>query len=355
MSQVLRAYQDQNLWNMMPDSGGASPSDALLDPSSNDTKLIAQVHVDSDVFKVEATGSFSYNALKVSMDDVSGTFSAIAVYKNGILWETHTTTTPLDVVKSTFGDPRYLDALSGDDTFSGSTTFAVQDAVRGEGGNDMFTGYGDKGSNGADQFFGGSGVDTSIYRGKLSEYKIQLNTNIWDSTKDDGSRLTGFSITDKVSTRDGVDYLVDVERVRFKDFTVGLDIGEKQVSGIAYRLYKAAFDRTPDADGLASWIDALYSGMSLNTVASRFLQSDEFKSKYGGENPTNEELVSLMYKNVLHRNQDNTGYTAWVNALNSNDLSRETVLTRFSNSDENIKQTAELIANGVVYHEFWLG
>lgn len=341
---------------MQPSSGdGPGQADVFINPSSNATLLSAQVTYLGDVYRVEATGLFNYSPLKINMADVTGVFTSIAMYKNNTAWESYTSTVPLDLNKFLFTDPNYgLTILSGDDIFIGSSTVAAKDYIRGEAGNDTFTGYGDSGSSGGDYFFGGTGVDTAIFRGKQAEYNINASTTIWDAIKDDGSRLWGFVVSDKTTNRDGYDNLVGVERLRFSDFTIGLDVAKGEISGSAYRLYKAALNRTPDADGLAGWINALTNGMSMTTVANGFLQSQEFKSNYGGENPTNDNLVWLLYQNVLHRGPDQTGYLGWVNALNKGEWTKEAVLIGFSESAENIQQTAPLIANGVVYHEFWL-
>jgi hypothetical protein len=54
------------------------------------------------------------------------------------------------------------------------------------------------------------------------------------------------------------------------------------IAGQAYRIYKAAFNRTPDNDGLKFWIGELDKGMSLLQAASGFVGSAEFNSVYGG-------------------------------------------------------------------------
>ena len=52
--------------------------------------------------------------------------------------------------------------------------------------------------------------------------------------------------------------------------------------GEAYRLYQAAFNRTPDTPGLRGWVTNLDNGMSLNAVAQGFVGSAEFANAYAG-------------------------------------------------------------------------
>ena len=132
---------------------------------------------------------------------------------------------------------------------------------------------------------------------------------------------------------------------------VGLDTGKGEVSGEAYRIYKAAFDRTPDSGGLGFWIDALDSGADLVNVAQGFIDSPEFKAMYG-ENATDQHFVTLLYNHVLHRAPEGEGYQFWLNSL-SVGATRAQVLKDFSESTENINQTAELIANGIQF-EAWV-
>lgn len=142
----------------------------------------------------------------------------------------------------------------------------------------------------------------------------------------------------------------DVYRFQFDNQSLAMDV--EGASGQAYRLYKAAFDRTPDQEGLGYWIDAFDHGADLTGVASSFIASPEFAAMYGA-NSTDTNFVTLLYNHVLHRDPDAEGNAYWLNALQQ-DVSRGSVLASFSESPENIAQTAQLIANGIQYQE-WVG
>ena len=122
-------------------------------------------------------------------------------------------------------------------------------------------------------------------------------------------------------------------------------------AGAAYRLYKAAFDRVPDLEGLGFWIANLDNGGKLSDAATYFTVSPEFQSLYGST--SNEQFVDLLYQHVLHRAAEGEGYNFWVNALSPDGgWSRGGVLEFFSQSPENQAQTAELVANGIQYQEW---
>ena len=137
-----------------------------------------------------------------------------------------------------------------------------------------------------------------------------------------------------------IDVLNDVKAV-FDDIT-----GLRTESAEMFRLYQAAFDRFPDASGFKYWVDNYISGRnSSRVIASSFVESDEFKSRYG-ENTSNEKFVETLYENVLDREYDQSGYDYWVGSLNQGNEERYEVLLGFSESDEsleNFKQQTNIL------------
>ena len=173
-----------------------------------------------------------------------------------------------------------------------------------------------------------------------------------------GMVIRGSGTTDIVTSGYQELRLVDAEQLVLVDAQVTLpDDGfavrfdEAGMGGYAYRLYKAAFDRTPDAKGLGDWIRYLDAGGSRDTVAQGFVQSFEFNTKYGMLDNAN--FVQRLYNNVLGRDGEAKGFNDWFGALESG-LSRSAVLQGFSDSPENITKTSPLTSNGILYHEWWL-
>jgi plastocyanin len=105
----------------------------------------------------------------------------------------------------------------------------------------------------------------------------------------------------------------------------------------AYRLYTAALNRAPDANGLAYWASQLASGVTPTQVAQGFISSAEFAQDYGSLN--NNGFVTVMYGNVLHRAPDASGLQYWTNFMQQGG-SEASVLVGFSDSLENRVQTA---------------
>jgi hypothetical protein len=143
-------------------------------------------------------------------------------------------------------------------------------------------------------------------------------------------------------------FMRDVERVSFLEGTLLLDTGAGENAGMAYRIYQAAFNRTPDVDGLAYWLATLDSGAaSLSAIADSFIHSPEFVQKYGTtESVSNAEFVGRLYLHTLGRTADTVGFDYWVNRLD-NDLTKGDLLAQFTESPENQQRVAAQIDNGI--------
>jgi hypothetical protein len=186
---------------------------------------------------------------------------------------------------------------------------------------------------------GKSGMDLLIASGAKANYIIAEVVQ---------AGVTRYVVTDKTAA-DGTNTLTGVERIKFTDTSVALDINGN--AGQAYRIYKAALDRTPDLKGLGDWIYALDTGLnSLTQVANGFTSSAEFQEKYG-VNTSNESFITLLYNNVLGRKPDATGLADWQRAFDQGS-SRAEVLIGFSESPENQANVIGLIANGIQYEAF---
>jgi hypothetical protein len=156
---------------------------------------------------------------------------------------------------------------------------------------------------------------------------------------------SGFTVTDTEFGGTPVTVTAS-QRLQFADTNIAFDT--TGITGQAYRLYRAAFNRTPDAAGLGFWISVMDGGQSLNSVSAGFVTSTEFKALVG-TNPTNRELVTALYSNVLGRAPDAAGVDFWTGVLDSKASDVAGVLAGFSESGENKTGTAALIATGIEY------
>jgi Ca2+-binding RTX toxin-like protein len=210
---------------------------------------------------------------------------------------------------------------AGNDSISGTVG---DDHLSGGDGDDILDGR-----TGNDTLDGGAGLDTVVVADIWAHADIQR----------DGGTVTLHRIDDGTYTT-----LVDVERLQFSDYHVALDIDG--TAGEAYRLYQAAFDRSPDYGGLGYQMHALDTGLTLSQVANNFINSPEFKATYGSLDDT--QFVTQLYANVLHRAPDTGGLAYHVARLESG-VGRYDILVGFSESPENKAALLGEIEHGMVY------
>lgn len=175
---------------------------------------------------------------------------------------------------------------------------------------------------------GGQGLDTLVLNGHRDMYHISHTA-------------TGFTIFGN-----GVDeWVTNVERIQFTNGYLALDLNGN--GGEAYRLYQAAFNRTPDVGGLGYQMHDLDIGVPLETVAANFIASPEFQATYGNVDDT--QFVTLLYENVLHRAPDAGGLQFHLDEMHVQGQSRADVLVHFSESPENQANVIGAIQDGMFF------
>lgn len=125
---------------------------------------------------------------------------------------------------------------------------------------------------------------------------------------------------------------------------LAIDVPDTALDGQIARLYRAYFLRAPDASGFRFWKNQRASGTSAKEISDFFSNSPEFNRRYG--QLSNAEFVRLIYRNVLRRSPDQSGFNFWVNTLNSG-VSRGEVMLGFSDSIEYVRRTETVAPNGI--------
>ena len=187
---------------------------------------------------------------------------------------------------------------------------------------------------------GGLGIDTYHAMGRSQQFSYELLSN-------------SVKLRD-LNGLEGSDTLSNVERIKFYEINIALDVGPAQNAGSVYMLYKAAFNRAPDAGGMGYWIAEKDGGANIvTTIAQGFVDSPEFIAKYGA-NPSNSSYVNNLYLNVLDRPGEAEGVAYWNAEMNAGRVSKAQALVYFATLPEGAGIVAPLIANGIQYQE-WVG
>lgn len=302
---------------------------------------------------ITVSGNTADVGLGTATATLAGTVTSLAqTYADG---STLTITGPMAAASGLALDDRILQDsayFSGNDTISVTlpatlATLVTAYAVNGGDGNDRITIKGGggmlsaNGGNGNDTIVlgdhghtvdGGAGMDVAIFSGTRASYTVTASAT-----------AAGNSTVAAIGAQDT---LAGIERLQFDNANVALDITGN--AGITYRLYQAAFHRTPDLGGLGYWIKQMDNGMSLLDMAANFTRAPEFMALYG-TNPTNGELVDNFYRNALHREAEPAGYAYWLDVLDRKLVTAVEMLAMFSESVENQAAVQPAIITGINY------
>ncbi len=105
---------------------------------------------------------------------------------------------------------------------------------------------------------------------------------------------------------------------------------EYQVRQFVRRFYQQCLSREPDEGGIATWTQGLLNGsMFGRTLAQGFVLSQEFQNR----NLSNHDVVTVLYRAFFNREPDAGGYAYWMAAL-AGGSSRTSVLDGFIGAQE---------------------
>jgi|GEM_PF-7079387 len=107
------------------------------------------------------------------------------------------------------------------------------------------------------------------------------------------------------------------------------------------RLYKGLLARNPDKSGYQYWVQKLAGDhMSVADVASQFIKDNKAL-----QTKSNDIFVEDLYKNMLLRSSDPSGKKYWVDRLNNKTWTRQKVAAHFAATNEAIKRQEAYVAS----------
>ena len=206
----------------------------------------------------------------------------------------------------------------GNDTLMGN---AVNNSLRGNAGNDTMSG-----GAGNDTIDGGSGIDTALYTGTRAGFTLTKTAS-------------GVNLVDNLGP-EGTDALSNVERFKFSDGRIALDVGATQSAGGTALLLgavlpgKLAF--APDKQALlGAAIDLFDQGFSLQTLSGAVMRLPIWDVLTGKATPNSTDIATYLLTNVNGAAPD---ATTLANAATS--LSSQTDFATQGNFLWNLAQTS---------------
>lgn len=172
-------------------------------------------------------------------------------------------------------------------TYDGTDNLAIAYGVvienaTGGAGNDTIVGNDAanrlQGGGGNDTLNGGAGLDTAVYAGRLTNFSVS-------------SAGTGFSIADR-SGAEGTDTLTGIERVRFADKSLALDLFGS--AGVVARTLGAVFGRDATRNELY-----VGTGLDHGDGGKNALQLMQLAIDIARPGASHEAVVDLLYANLI--------------------------------------------------------
>ena len=147
------------------------------------------------------------------------------------------------------------------------------------------------GGAGNDTIDGGAGTDITIYTGARKDYTLTLSQDL-------AIRSTVADLRTKGVT-DGTDTLNQIERIKFSDVSLALDVSSTQSAGKAALTIGAVLGAAALKDQTTTGAVIRYfdSGVSLSDAANLLVSSGITASLAGGN--TNQDFVNWIYRNMV--------------------------------------------------------
>ncbi len=193
----------------------------------------------------------------------------------------------------------------------------LNNLLTGNEGNNVLKGLG-----GADTLDGGAGTDTAQYGGKYADYTVTLGTTTAVAT----------SVRDNQGG-DGLDNVVNLERLQFSDVRLALDLGKTQAGGETVMMMAATLGSGFVANQTFAGIFLSYfdTGASMLDGAKLLIDSGILGAFAGGSDNTS--IVKWVYANVMGVAPTADTLAATVLALNNHTTTQAQWMADIAASD----------------------
>jgi uncharacterized delta-60 repeat protein len=194
-------------------------------------------------------------------------------------------------------------AYAGTTSYNFTTIATPTQTFTGTGASESFTS-----GPGNDSIDGGTGTDAVVYSISRSNFALAKTSN-------------SFTLTDNTGAN-GIDTLLNVERLKFSDGAIALDVGAIQPAGQTALLLGAvlpgrlAFDASKQVL-LGAAIDLFDQGYSLQTLSGAVMRLPIWDILTGKATPTSTDIATYLLTNVNGVAPDGTTLATAVAALNT--------------------------------------
>jgi hypothetical protein len=188
----------------------------------------------------------------------------------------------------------------------------------------------------------------------LSEYYISINTEGSESQYNKENNTLTVTVESLLGSGryyalvfayeeiDGVEEKTGWDYAKFRVSAVGTaPISEPEKKPIIYYknpdgfiryMYRNILSRDPEDAGLNSWLGRL---ISREVTAADLVKSSMFGEECGAvfSQYSNEEFITFIYKVILWREPEESGFNTWLTLMNSG-MTKEEIVDKFTHSEE---------------------
>jgi Ca2+-binding RTX toxin-like protein len=240
----------------------------------------------NDTYKISQSGpNFIWDGAGTDTLDASSLNQGATVYLNPGYWgyvgtsKSSTITSPGQITVN-FGSifenltgSSYADKLFGTDGENTINGGAGNDAIDGLAGNDFIIG-----GSGDDQINGGTGINTAQFSGVQGNYTTS-------------SAKGAFTVSDKRTNNDGLDTLIAIERIKYSDRYVAIDMDGN--AGITAKVIGAVLGKDSVKNPTIVGIGLSYADKSMSYSDLGALALNAIGAR------TNDAIVSTLWRNVV--------------------------------------------------------
>ena len=127
----------------------------------------------------------------------------------------------------------------------------------------------------------------------------------------------------------------------------------KDPAGLVNSLYKAAFGRLAEPEGLANRIHQLQSGVSLEVLAEEFVGSPEFQTRHGTSRSVDIKYLTALYRDGLGLKPDLKYLAHWL-AEGKKGATRAKVLAAIAGSAEALEMGDPSRLDAIAPYSRWI-
>ena len=261
-----------------------------------------KVRVGNDTYNIsESSTNFVWDGVGVDNINAASTSKPVTIYLTPGYWG-FAGTTPANYITApgqitvNFGTviENLIGSVQADKLYGNE----VANIINGGAGNDLIEGWDGNdtliGDQGDDQLNGGIGIDTAQFSSTWGNYKTSLINK-------------AFSITDKRNGSDGTDSLTGIERLKFTDKSIAIDLDGN--AGITAKVIGAVL-------GSSSVKNPAYVGIGLSYTDKGMSYSDLGALALSAVGATtNDAIVTTLWRNVVGFNPSTTDKAPFIKML----------------------------------------